>query len=219
MSKALSAFSQVPDQSEIWSAQKGSLRCTALRLSDGSLCLYSPVLGLGDVTKDSLADIGEVSVLLAPNHYHHKGLREYAEAFPEAKLVCSERAQPRLEKQTGLSFDSLELLEPLLPEGCRIAEPKGLKTGEVWLIVKARLEQVWIVCDSFKGPSGKMGSVGVSVEMLGTFPNYGVKDMDVYTAWVQAETTTGAPSMIIPCHGSMVRSQDLATDVVAVLTR
>ncbi|MEP6018774.1 MAG: hypothetical protein ABJ251_09870 [Paracoccaceae bacterium] len=44
MRKSKSAFTPIPDHPEIWSAQKGNLRCTALKLRDGSLCLYSPVL-------------------------------------------------------------------------------------------------------------------------------------------------------------------------------
>ena len=107
MSKALSAFTPIPHQSHIWSSQKGSLRCTALKLSDESLCLYSPVLGLNDEAYDSLAALGKVSFLLAPNHYHNKGLAEYAEAFPDAKLICSEHAKPRLEKQTRMTFGPL----------------------------------------------------------------------------------------------------------------
>ncbi len=217
MSKALSAFSPMPNQTGIWSSQKGSLRCTALKLRDGSLCLYSPVLGLGDEAKASLAAHGEVSYLLAPNHYHHKGLKEYVEAFPRAKLVCSERAQPRLAKQTGLDFDGLKSLKLQLPDGYKILEPEGLKTGEVWFVGETQSGQLWIVCDSFKGPTGQVGSVGTSVELLGTFSTYGIKERDAYSAWVETQVAAGAPSMIVPCHGSIVRRGDLAADVLALL--
>lgn len=217
MSKVLSAFAPIPHHSGIWSAQKGTLRCTALRLSDGSLCLYSPVLGLGEDAKSSLAELGEIAYLFAPNHYHHKGLREYSQAFPEAKLVCSERARSRLEKQTGLWFEGLRLLERLLPQGCKFAEPEGLKTGEVWLIAESEPGRIWAVCDSFKGPSGKVGHVAQTVEMVGTFPSYGIKDRESYASWLDAQASADEPSMIVPCHGSMVRSENLAVEVVALL--
>ena len=217
MSKELSAFTAIPNHPEILSAQKGTLRCTTLRLSDGSLCLYSPVLGLGDAAKASLAAFGEVAYLLAPNHYHHKGLYEYALAFPKAKAVCSGLAKPRLEKQTGLTFDGLGKLVTLLPDGCEFAEPDGLKTGEVWLVVKTEQECLWIVCDSFKGPKGKVGHVGQTVEMLGTFPTYGIKDEGAYVAWLQGRSAADEPTMIIPCHGSMVQSEHLAKDVTSLL--
>lgn len=217
MSNDLSAFAPIPDHPSIWSAQKGTLRSTALRLRDGSLCLYSPVLGLGEEAKASLATLGEVGYLLAPNHYHHKGLNEYANAFPKAKIVCSDNARPRLEKQTGLTFAGLERLKILLPDGCDIAEPTGLKTGEIWLVLSSKQGRLWIVCDSFKGPKGKVGHIGRAVEMLGTFPTYGIKDKVAYAAWLRDRSAADEPSMIIPCHGSMVRSERLAMDVVSLL--
>ena len=217
MSKDLSAFVPIPNRLAIWSAQKGTLRCTALSLSDGSLCLYSPVLGLGEEAKASLAALGEVAYLLAPNNYHHKGLNEYANAFPKAMIVCTDGARPRLEKQTGLTFEGLERLQTLLPSGCEFTEPAGLKTGEVWLVVKADQERLWVVCDSFKGPKGKVGHVGQTVEMLGTFPTYGIKDRVAYAAWLRDRSSADEPTMIIPCHGSMVRSNNLAVDVTSLL--
>lgn len=217
MSKDLSAFVPIPNYPGIWSAQKGTLRCTALRLRDGSLCIYSPVLGLGEEAKASLAALGEVAYVHAPNHYHHKGLKEYADAFPKAKIVCSDNARPRLEKQTGLTFEALEQLETLLPDGCNFAEPAGLKTGEVWLVAMAKQERLWIVCDSFAGTKGKVGHVGRTVEMLGTFPTYGIKDKVAYAAWLRDRSAADEPTMIIPCHGSLVRSEHLATDVVSLL--
>lgn len=217
MSKDLSAFMPIPDHPGIWSAQKADLRCTALKLNDGSLCLYSPVLGLNNVAKASLAALGEVAYLLAPNHYHHKGLAEYAQAFPKAKILCSEHAQRRLEKQTGLTFDRLDRLEPLLPQGWNIAKPEGLKTGEVWLAIRTEQQSLWIVCDSFKGPSGKAGHVGQTVEMLRTFPTYGIKHRDAYAAWLERRAAADVPTMLIPCHGSMVRSERLATEVLSLL--
>ena len=217
MSKALSAFAPIPNFPEIWSAQKGTLRCTALRLRDGSVCLYSPVLGLGEEAETSLAALGEVAYLLAPNHYHHKGLPEYARAFPKAKIVCSDGARPRLEKQTGLTFEGLKGLEDLLPDGCAIAAPDGLKTGEVWLVFKTGRERLWIVCDSFKGPKGGVGHVGGTVEMLGAFPTFGIKDKDAYALWLEGRIAVDEPTMIAPCHGSLVRSERLATDVMSLL--
>lgn len=216
MNKAISAFAPIPHHPEIWSAQKGTLRCTALRLSDGSLCLYSPVLGLGEEAKASLTALGDVAYLLAPNHYHHKGLNEYAEAFPKAKIVSSSSARPRLEKQVRLTFEGLQRLETLLPDGYDFAEPNGLKTGEVWLVVKSEQVRLWIVCDSFKGPKGNVGHVGQTVEMLGTFPSYGIKDKDAYAAWLRARSAADEPTMIIPCHGSIARSEKLTADVTSL---
>ncbi|MEM9229371.1 MAG: hypothetical protein AAGB10_07150 [Pseudomonadota bacterium] len=116
-----------------------------------------------------------------------------------------------------MTFAGLGPLDALLPEGCSIVRPDGLKTGEVWLVVKKAQERMWVVCDSFKGPKGKLGHVGQTVEMLGTFSTYGIKDKVAYAAWLRDRSAADEPSMIIPCHGSMVRSAHLATDVVSLL--
>lgn len=217
MSKSLSEFLPIPRQPDLWSARKGNLRCTALRLRDDSLCLYSPVRGAGDVARSSLAALGEVAFLLAPNHYHHKGLVEYAETFPDAALLCSEPASPRLEKQTGLSFEGLRDLVELLPDDCEAIEPEGLKTGEVWLIKGSGEDLVWVVCDALKGPSGTADRVGARIEMLGTFPTYGIQDERIYSAWVKDKLTTHPPNMVAPCHGQLVESENLAGDIEALL--
>lgn len=217
MSKTLSEFLQIPQQTDLWSAQKGTLRCTALRLRDGSLCLFSPVSGLGRAAMDSLAALGEVAFLLAPNHFHNKGLAEYTNAFPDAVPVCSERARPRLEKQTGLSFGKLHPLGELLPDNGQIVEPDGLKTGEVWLTMQTGEETVWVVCDAFKGASGKTVAEGVRIELLGTFPTYGVKNMGLYATWVKARLIAQPPTLVVPCHGGLVRSETLVTDITLLL--
>jgi hypothetical protein len=217
MTTLLSEFSPVLRQSGLWSAQRGDLRCTAVRLRDGSLCLYSPVLGLGDIARESLASLGEVSILLAPNHYHNKGLAEYAEAFPNAKLVSSEGARPRLESQTGLSFEGLHQLDSRLPDDWNSALPDGLKTGEVWLALGTPEGLFWIVCDAFKGPSGKAGSVSSQIGMLGTFPTFGIKDKTTYKAWVEAKLKATPPKVVVPCHGSIVRSESLGSDIRSLL--
>ncbi|MEO0388487.1 MAG: hypothetical protein AAF281_13350 [Pseudomonadota bacterium] len=214
--KALSAFMPVPHQTALWSAQSGDLRCTALRLCDGSLCLYSPVAGLGGAARDSLAALGDVSVLFAPNHYHNKGLVEYRAAFPGAQLMCSARARPRLEKQTGLSFCDSDL-RPLLSEGFGVSEPEGLKTGEVWLECNASAGPIWVVCDAFRGPAGPLGHVGAELGLLGTFPNFGIQDRATYRAWVNAKLASGAPSIVVPCHGAVVEAQDLAETIAGLL--
>ena len=217
MSKALSEFTPLPPHPGLWSAQRGALRCTAVRLRDGSLCLYSPVLGLGDRARNSLDALGKVSVLLAPNHYHNKGLTEYAQVFPDAALICSERAMPRLEKQTGLSFASLSNLVPLLPDDCELVEPDGLKTGEVWLCTIHSNAQVWIVCDAFKGPDGKPGSTSENIELLRTFPTYGVKNKAIYSTWVKTWLETAKPTLVAPCHGSLVSGPELAFDIIRLI--
>ena len=96
MAARLSKFEPVADVNGLFTATKGDLRCTAIVLKSGGLCLFSPVAGLNDQAKASLADLGPVEFLFAPNHYHNKGLAEYQAAYPTAKTIASDAGRPRL---------------------------------------------------------------------------------------------------------------------------
>ena len=134
----LSVFSELTPLKRIYTARRGNLRCCAIRLKDDSLCLFSPVAGLNAAARASLEEIGEVTFLLAPNHYHNKALAEHAAAFPKAKLCATRAATPRLKKQTNLSFIDLARVTAKLSRGYSFVEPVGLKTGEVWFAPQSR---------------------------------------------------------------------------------
>ncbi|MEL6685901.1 MAG: hypothetical protein AAFN63_16365 [Pseudomonadota bacterium] len=201
----LPAFSQIDGLDGFYSASNGKLRCVAIRLNTGGLCLYSPVLGLGQAARESLNRLGSVDVLLAPNQYHNKGLAQYHAAFPQAALIAPVDACARLKEVTGLTFDALQTVGLELPKPAHLVFPEGLKTGEVWIAVGAAL----IVVDAFAGTGAP--------ELLKTFPRYGVGDASVYTTWAQAFLMQQSPKVLVPCHGSIVRDEALADQLVALL--
>ena len=82
MATKISAFEPVPDMPGLFTATKNNLRCTAIVLRSGQICLFSPVSGLSDAARASLSDIGDVSFLLAPNGFHNGGLVEYSALTP-----------------------------------------------------------------------------------------------------------------------------------------
>lgn len=211
MASELSNFKKLDGIDGVYTAYKGNLRCTAIRLKDGRLCLYSPVQGIGQKALESLAEIGEVAFLLAPNHYHHKGLKQYVETFPDALLCAPDYAAPRLRKITGLGFSGLEALDPLLPATFDVVTPEGLKTGEVWLRTKDADQTAWLLVDAFCGPKMTKGALEADTpETLGTFPTYGTGDQTTYKSWVKKQISKDKPEILIPCHGAVVRAKDLA---------
>jgi hypothetical protein len=212
-------FREVAGLDGVWTARSGKLGCAAIRLSGGDLCLYSPVLGLGDKGVATLREHGEVSILLAPNHYHNRGLAEHVRLFPEADLVSSTHAETRLAKQTGLQFKGLDTLSAGLPKNIRSLEPKGLKTGEIWLQIEGAEDLAWIVCDAFSSPLVKDGAYAEGPSMLGTFPKFGVRDRKMYTSWVKSQISRQPPTILIPCHGAPVRRTDLAELLSALLDK
>ncbi len=218
MAAALSSFEPIDGLDGVYAAQKGTLRCSAIVLKDGGVCLFSPVQGLSQPALDSLSAIGRVAYLLAPNHYHNKGLAEYAEAFPDTILCAPAAAAPRLRKITGLEPNDLESLKKELPRDIKFIETDGLKTGEVWLRLSAGGRTTWFVVDAFSGPkAGKSGGVTDAPEMLKTFPNFGVADRKVYAAWVTARIHQDKPDTLVPCHGTIVRAPDLPEKLEALV--
>lgn len=218
MVEKLSRFERLDGLDTVYTAHKGTLRCFALTLKDGGLCLFSPVAGLGDAARESLAGIGEVKVLLAPNHYHNKGINEYVVAFPDAVLCGPEASIPRLQKVTGQNLSGLNRVIPLLRDTMEILQPEGLKTGEVWVRIDQEATISWLVVDAFSGPKpNASGAPSASPEMLKTFPNFGVGDKTAYVNWVSAQVRADQPHRLGPCHGSIIQAPDLPEKLLTLI--
>lgn len=201
----------------VHTVRSGKLNSTAFSIETGDLCVYSPVAGLTKAGITSISDLGAVSALLAPNHYHNKGLQSHVDIFPDAILVCSDAARPRLQKQTGLDFKSLDVLRATLPENMQLLQPAGLKTGEVWLQVKQGDQIAWVVTDAFSGQALPEGEFNKVPSMLGTFPKFGIKDAGVYRGWLVNQISELPPTLLLPCHGSPVHHDDLGAALVELL--
>ncbi len=220
MAKGLSEFEAVEGVPGISCARKGTLRCTAVSLKTGEICLFSPVQGLGDAARASLGGLGAVRFLFAPNHYHNKAIAEYAAAFPDAELVAPEAATPRLEKVTGHTFHGLGRLSATLPATMTLLHPEGLKTGEAWLRVEAEGSVTWVVVDAFCTTKGNAKvAVTETPELLGTFPKFGVADAGVYRRWVEERIAADKPDTVIPCHGAIIRSGELHASLRALIAK
>ena len=86
-------------------------RMAVIRLSDGSLFVWSPV-ALAEPLSASVNALGPVRHLVSPNALHHLFLEEWKSAYSAARLYAS----PRLRrKRQDLSFDA-ELSDTPEPE-------------------------------------------------------------------------------------------------------
>lgn len=217
MKKESPVFQELNGFDGIYTIQIGKLRCTAFDISGEGICVYSPVANLNKKQLTSLEALGTVTVLLAPNHYHNKGIVEYTELFPKAQPICSTAAKPRLFKITDLKFDNLQTLKLNLPSNIVVLEPEGLKTGEVWIQITKDNDVIWIVTDTFSSKLVPSNKFVEKPTMLGTFPKYGVKDKTLYRAWVEQQISQTRPTILIPCHGSPVASPNLADDLINLI--
>ena len=77
-------------------------RMAVIRLSDGSLFVWSPIALSGSL-RASIDVLGPVRYLVSPNALHHLFLAEWKSAYPAARLYAS----PRLRgKRKDLAFDA-----------------------------------------------------------------------------------------------------------------
>ena len=77
-------------------------RMAAIRLSDASLFIWSPIR-LTDGLRAEVDALGQVRHIIAPNSLHHLFLPEWTRAYPDAKLY----AAPELRgKRQDIVFDA-----------------------------------------------------------------------------------------------------------------
>jgi hypothetical protein len=208
----------------VWSAGKAAksgwnVRSTAVRLSGRDLVVVSPTRGLGDAAHAELATLGEPTVLLAPNYFHHLGLAEWSERYPGAVAVASDIALPRVRKKTGLDIEPLDALRAKLPDGAAILEPEGTKAGEVWLRVPTERGLAWVVSDAFfHAPESPTGFIGWFLRLTKTVPGLclgwtflelGLRDRRQYRAWLDDRLETEPPALLIVAHGVTCNAPDL----------
>lgn len=210
-----SAFVPLADVPSIYVARKDKLRMFAVPLTTGGLCLVSPVKGLSDKLRESLATLGPVQFLFAPNHYHNLGLQEWSAAYPEAKLLAPSAAIARLQKQTELSFAPADALAAALPDHLSLLETEGLKSGEMWVRVQEGMRTAWIVVDAFCGPD--MYGDGEGPQLLKPFPKFGLKDKAIYLSWLKDQVRRDQPAVVVPCHGSAVAHADLGEKLITLV--
>jgi len=94
---------------------------------------------------------------------------------------------------------------------------KGLKTGEVWIRVIDAQHTTWLVVDAFSGPKIKAANIASEPEMLGTFPKFGVSDRPQYLEWVAEQIRQDNPTMIVPCHGSIICNSQMSKSLQELL--
>ncbi|MCP4247127.1 MAG: hypothetical protein GY778_08765, partial [bacterium] len=178
-----------------WHPSGWHWRSVAVSLTDGALVIYSPLKHLGDEAHQSLAKLGRPELLLAPNGFHHLGLAETLERYGQpCRAVAPEVAATRGTAKSGCDLAPISVLVDRLPGHVALLTPPGLKTGEVWLRVRAENTVGWVVGDAFfsldKTPSGFMGwflrltGTSPGLRIGRTFTTLAVGKKAVYRDWL-----------------------------------
>jgi hypothetical protein len=204
---------------ELQGAGGARLRAVALRLTGGGLAVLSPLRGGGPAAHEALRGLGQVELLVAPNHFHNLGLREHLAAHPGAKVVATGRAAPRLRRRCGVDVEDPALLRGRLPPGFALLVPPGTRNGELWISADAAAGRAWIVADAFFNLSRLPATpLGLLLRLLGVGPGLRIgttwrwmlHDAAAYKAWLLARLADERPAMLVPSHGDVIRDPALA---------
>lgn len=193
-----------------------SLNMLAAELPDGGLLLYSPTW-LGPGTFEAVDALGEVRVLVAPNHFHYLSLARFRERYPRARAVASHGALPRLEKRGLTDLEPLSEAARFLPPGAHFVVPDALRSGEAWLSLPGEDGPTWLVCDAWfhvtRPLTGFAGAVlralrtGPGLCVGGTFRLLAVGDRRAYVASARAALDQEKPAILVPSHGDPIRAE------------
>jgi hypothetical protein len=186
------------------------------QLPDRGLLIHSPTW-LGPGTFEAVDALGEVRVIVAPNHFHHLSLPRFRERYPKALAVAAEGALPRLAKKGHSGVEPLSAAAALLPPGARFIVPDGMKTGESWLSMPGDGGPTWLVCDAwFNVKPPVTGLVGFFVRLTKTGPGFTVgrmlrplhlRDRAAYLAFTRAELAREKPAIVLPSHGEPILAE------------
>jgi hypothetical protein len=170
--------------------------------------VYSPVRQ-GDRTREL---VGNPSVLVLPNHFHHLAVRHYRELFPEVTIVASDIARPRLAKQGYADIKPLDAVK--LPDGVRLLPCEGVKNGELWMVVERGSEKTLVVCDAFMNVPDVRGFEGFMLRRLRVAPGLriartfnwvGIRDNATYRKWAIDTLSREKPDVMMFSHGAPLR--------------
>lgn len=105
-------------------------RMTIIRLKNGELVVISPIK-VDEETINQIKTLGKVSIIIAPNLYHHLFISDFKSVYPDAQIF----AAPGLEsKRQDINFDRIihqgkigkqDEIEYFLFEGFKTLTPKG----------------------------------------------------------------------------------------------
>lgn len=210
-----------PIAANVWTARRGTARTVAFRLADGTLALYSPVAGITDGFRESVAVLGTVSVLIAPNQFHHLGLAEHAEGFAVRTIVAPTDAIPRLVRQTGLDFAPLEAVADRLSASLALHVTQGAKANEAWLSFPHVGGSGWAVCDAFAAKAAPDDPPTNEPIMRGAFAAMclpkELQQRETYKTWARGRIAAERPTLLLPCHGGAVVAPDLPEGLLALV--
>lgn len=209
----------VPFLGGIYGPQK--VRMAVVGLGGGRLLVITPGTPMTQERWSALEKWGTPAFLLAPNHFHNLGVREWVGRYPSVRVAAHPTALPRLKKRLPeIAWEDLTGLTDALPKGMRLFSPPQAKQGETTLSLDTAHGRAWFVTDNLlnwdrfpKGPLGwMMWLVGFRTHLQTNpfFKRVFLTDKNEYKQWIKAELDRDPPTFFVPSHGLVLRGPDVA---------
>jgi hypothetical protein len=193
---------------------------------DGGMIVVSPPCNPEESTFAELEKQGPVRALVAPNAYHHLGLPAWKARYPDAPIFAPAQSIARVEKQSKLTgLRPLAEAASLAGDRLELVDMPHYKTGEV--LVRWRVDGGWawyvtdLVFNMPKLPPGPFGWVmrwtrsGPGLRRNALAATFMVKDKRALYAWIAEQAEKTPPSLIVACHGDVVKPGDPTAEMRA----
>lgn len=208
----------------------GRANALATRLPDRSWMIMSPSLQLSDAEAQAFTERGGVSALLENNGAHHMGLGPWRAKFPQAVTYAAPRAAARIRKKSrdAGQLEPIEKLQPKLGDKVAAVAIAGDKIGDVCLRVQTEKGALFYAGDFFanlpKLPSNLLARLAFrltdsapGLKVFSLFFKFYVANKGAAAECLIRELTAHPPVILVPAHGGVVESRELASTLIKML--
>lgn len=191
--------------------------CVVARVGDGELMVLSPTAKVDDGALKDLEAFGTVTSLVAPNGFHRTGLRPWLDALPHAAVYGPQAALPRVRAMVPAAQD-LQGLADRMPEGLALLPLPSMRVGGTWLVAETDGGLTWCVGDTITNQDEYLFGIGWMLKLVGIKRGFAMnglqglamaRDKPAYFEWLRARLSDGAPTTVVPAHGTVVERADL----------
>ena len=181
---------------------------------EGGLIVASPPYRASDAVFDELARYGTVRALVATNAFHHLGIPEWKQRFPEATVFAPVQSMARVARKTNLDVRPLAEANAIGGPRVELIDMPYYRTGEALIKIRTSRGLAWHVTDIIlnitqlpKNPLVRFlftfsGSApGLRYNNVG--PRFMVKDLPALKQWLEQEYAKAPPRWMIVTHGEI----------------
>lgn len=221
MSDQKLAFEEVIPKLWLAKTQVGWFPCYCLAIQGPvSWLVYGVGVDLCEAFVKQFGADAKVSHFIIPNSFHHLGIPEWSQAFPDAVHVSARAAIERLIRQGRDKVKLWNEVELPLPEGISIIETPHCKMGELWMrLYPDTPERTLCVADAFfclDSPKDLQGRIIQTMSGITKRPAVSrlfkwaaLNDRKAYYAWATQIINELDPQVLIPQHGQVLRGNQV----------